>query len=117
MICIFTGAPLGADLALPPELHADVTDYASYRLDWAQTGLQFVLWGMTLALAVGLALPSFESAGLNPEVPSDTNSLALIVIYALIPVGLVKVIINLDSLEIFVNRSAVGCYPAKIEEA
>ena len=104
-------------MALPPELHADVTDYASYRLDWAQTGLQFVLWGMTLALAVGLALPSFESAGLNPEVPSDTNSLALIVIYALIPIGLVKVIINLDSLEIFVNRSAVGCYPAKIEEA
>ena len=72
---------------------------------------------MTLTLAVGLALPSLESAGFDPEVPSDADSPALIVIYALIPVGLVKVIINLDSLEIFVNRSEVGCYPAKIEEA
>ena len=101
------------DLALPPALQADVTDYANYRLDWVQTGLQFVLWGMTLALAVGLALPSLESAGFDPEVPSDADSLALIVFYALIPVGLVKVIINLDSLEIFDDRSVAGCYPVK----
>ena len=81
---------LGADLALPPALQADVTDYAKLRSGRYQTGLQFALWGMStklaLAVAVGLALPSLEIVGFDPEIPSDTGRQALIVIYALIPV-------------------------------
>ncbi len=90
VVCVITGAALGADLVLPPALQADVTDYADYRSGHAQTGLQFALWGMStklaLAGAVGLALPGLEYAGFDPEVPSDDARIALLVIYALIPV-------------------------------
>jgi Na+/melibiose symporter-like transporter len=41
---------------------------------------------LALAAAIGLALPSLEIAGFDPEIPSDTGRQALIVIYALIPV-------------------------------
>ena len=90
VVCVITGAAVGADLALPPAMQADVTDYADYRFGHAQTGLQFSLWGMStklaLAAAVGLALPGLEYAGFDPEVPSDDTRIALLVIYALIPV-------------------------------
>ena len=90
IVCVVTGMALGADLALPPALQADVTDYAKLRSGCAQTGLQFALWGMStklaLAVAVGLALPGLEIAGFDPEIPSDAGRQALIVIYALIPV-------------------------------
>ena len=90
VVCVITGAALGADLALPPAIQADVTDYADYRFGHAQTGLQFSLWGMStklaLAAAVGLALPGLEYAGFDPEVPSDDTRIALLVIYALVPV-------------------------------
>ena len=90
IVCVVTGMALGADLALPPALQADVTDYAKLRSGRYQTGLQFALWGMStklaLAVAVGLALPSLEIVGFDPEIPSDTGRQALIVIYALIPV-------------------------------
>ena len=90
IVCVVTGMALGADLALPPALQADVTDYAKLRSGRSQTGLQFALWGMStklaLAAAIGLALPSLEIAGFDPEIPSETGRQALIVIYALIPV-------------------------------
>lgn len=90
VICVVTGMALGADLALPPALQADVTDYANYRFGRAQTGLQFALWGMStkfaLAAAVGMALPGLELAGFDPEVPSDAGRWALVVIYAIVPV-------------------------------
>lgn len=90
IVCVVTGIALGADLALPPALQADVTDYAKLQSGRAQTGLQFALWGMStklaLAVAVGLALPGLEIAGFDPEIPSEIGRQALIVIYALIPV-------------------------------
>ena len=90
VVCVITGSAVGADLALPPAMQADVTDYADYRFGHAQTGLQFALWGMStklaLAAAVGLALPGLEYAGFDPKLPSDDTRIALVVIYALIPV-------------------------------
>jgi len=90
LVCVVTGAALGADLALPPALQADVTDYAEYRFGHAQTGLLFALWGMStklaLAAAVGVALPGLEYAGFDPSAPTDTGRAALLVIYALVPV-------------------------------
>ena len=92
VICVVTGMALGADLALPPALQADVTDYAKFRFGRAQISLQFALWGtstkLALAVAVGLALPGLEISGFDPEIPSDAGRQALIVIYALIPVVL-----------------------------
>jgi GPH family glycoside/pentoside/hexuronide:cation symporter len=90
VVCVVTGMAFGADLMLPPALQADVTDYARLRTGHPQTGLQFALWGMStklaLAVAVGLALPGIETAGFDPNVPSDGGRQALVMIYALIPV-------------------------------
>jgi len=90
IVCIVTGMAFGADLALPPALQADVTDYARLRTGRPQTGLQFALWGMSsklaLAVAVGLALPGIEAAGFDPNIPSYNGRQALVMIYALIPV-------------------------------
>ncbi len=92
VICVVTGAALGADLALPPAIQADVVDYDHMIHGTARTGLQFSLWGMvtklSLALAVGTALPLLAVAGFDPSSPDDAGTLALGVIYAGLPVVL-----------------------------
>ncbi len=90
-VCVVTGMALGADLALPPAIQADVIDYHHLKFGDDHAGLQFALWGMStklsLALAVGLALPALEAFGFKPGEPGSAG-LALIVIYALVPVVL-----------------------------
>ncbi|PKR50509.1 MFS transporter [Thalassospira marina] len=101
VICVVTGAALGADLALPPAIQADVDDWDRYRFAQARTGLLFALWNMTnklaLALAAGIALPILGMVGLTgqdggqngalmPE--NDTAKLVLVVIYAVLPIVL-----------------------------
>jgi len=90
IVCIVTGAALGADLVLPPAIQADVLDYQQMRSGTAQAGLQFALWGMStklaLAAAVGLALPGLAAAGFDPDAPTGDGRVALAVIYALVPV-------------------------------
>lgn len=89
-VCIVTGMALGADLSLPPAVQADVVDFDRWKFREDRAGLQFALWGMStklaLALAVGLALPALEFFGFDPSAPSDDGWLALVVIYALVPV-------------------------------
>jgi len=90
VVCVVTGMALGADLALPPAIQADVVDYDRLRTDEERTGLQFALWGMStklaLAAAVGVALPGVEAWGFDPAAPTEAGITALTVIYALIPV-------------------------------
>ena len=90
LICVLTGAALGADLVLPPAIQADVADYDRWRFGADRTGVQFALWGMAtklaLAAAVGLALPGVVWMGFDPELPTEAGRSALIVIYAGIPV-------------------------------
>jgi Na+/melibiose symporter-like transporter len=90
LVCVITGMALGADLALPPAMQADVIDYGALRDRAVRTGLYFSLWGMStklsLALAVGLALPAIEYLGFDPEAPTESGRQALAVIYALLPV-------------------------------
>lgn len=90
IVCIVTGAALGADLFLPPAIQADVLDYQQLRGGKAQAGLQFALWGMStklaLAAAVGLALPGLAATGFDPSAPTGEGRFALVVIYALVPV-------------------------------
>lgn len=89
-VCLVTGAALGADLALPPAIQADVIDYHQMKFGQDSAGLQFALWGMStklaLALSVGLALPALEFFGFDPALAQETKSDALIVIYAIVPV-------------------------------
>ena len=62
LICVVTGLCLGADLALPPAIQADVADWDRLRFRRNRTAGLFALWGMAtklaLALAAGLALPA-----------------------------------------------------------
>ncbi len=93
VICICTGMALGADLALPPAMQADVVDLDTLRTRRARAGLFFALWSMAtklaLACAVGIAFPvldlfGFETGGTN----GASAILALTLLYALVPVAL-----------------------------
>ncbi|MEE2698180.1 MAG: MFS transporter [Pseudomonadota bacterium] len=93
-ICIITGMALGADLALPPAIQADVVDYDRWRFNEERAGVQFAIWGMStklsLAIAVGLALPGLEALGFNPKDPTTDGVNYLVAIYSLAPV-LIKI--------------------------
>ncbi|MDJ0686272.1 MAG: MFS transporter [Alphaproteobacteria bacterium] len=71
IVCIATGAALGADLALPSSMQADVVDEETAVSGEARTGAFFALWGMaqklSLALAVGIAFPVLEWVGFDPQ--------------------------------------------------
>lgn len=90
LICVVTGMALGADLALPPALQADVVDLDTLRTRRRRAGLFFALWSMAyklaLACAVGIAFPALEALGFKPE-PGNTPTalLALALIYAALP--------------------------------
>lgn len=90
VVCIVTGAALGADLALPPSIQADVVDYGHLRAGEDHAGLQFAFWGMStklaLAVAVGLALPGVTALGFDPDAPDPQGIWALTVIYAVVPI-------------------------------
>ena len=90
VICIFSGAALGADLALPPALLAGVIGSAGHS--GQREGAYFGLWNwmtkMNLALAAGIALPMLEWLGYTPGHPSDNGIQALGITYALLPCAL-----------------------------
>ena len=71
VVCVATGFALGADLALPPSLQADVIDIDRASGGDRNTGAYFALWSMAqklaLALAVGVAFPILEWAGLQAD--------------------------------------------------
>lgn len=83
VICIASGVALGADLALPPSMLADVIerDAASGR-EGAYFGVWNLVTKLNLALAAGLALPALAWAGYQP---GAGNVVALAVAYCLVP--------------------------------
>ena len=90
LVCVVTGAALGADLALPPAMQADVVDFDTLRTGQRRAGLFFALWSMAtklaLALAVGLAFPVLDILGFDAQGGNTVPVLtALAVIYALVP--------------------------------
>jgi glycoside/pentoside/hexuronide:cation symporter, GPH family len=89
LICVVTGLCLGADLALPPAIQADVADWDRLRFRRNRTAGLFALWGMAtklaLALAAGLTLPALGAIGLGGEAPPTVALTALALTYALIP--------------------------------
>jgi len=91
-VCIATGLGLGADLALPPSMQADVVDLDTARGGGKRTGLYFSLWGMatklSLALAVGLAFPLLGWAGFDATADklATQGTLTLALLYGGAPV-------------------------------
>lgn len=93
LVCAVTGFGLGADLALPPSLQADVIDLDARRVGRSRAGLFFAMWGMAaklaLAAAVGISLPLLAFFGFDARGQSTEQGLfALSVIYSLVPVVL-----------------------------
>jgi len=87
IICVLTGAALGADLALPPALLAGVIGRAGHGGE--HEGSYFGLWSwitkMNLALAAGIALPLLEWLGYTPGTTHTEALSALTLAYAVLP--------------------------------
>jgi len=89
-ICILSGLGLGADLALPPSILADVIDTDEARGAGRNEGAYFGLWSlatkMNLALAAGIALPMLQGFGYAPRAENSPQALfVLAAVYALLP--------------------------------
>ena len=90
IICILSGLGLGADLALPPSILADVIDDDDRRGLGRNEGAYFGLWNlvtkMNLALAAGIALPSLALVGYRPGITQPPDALMYLAgVYALLP--------------------------------
>ncbi len=87
IICALSGLALGADLALPPSMLADVIDQdgGSGRREGSYFGLWSLLSKLSLALAAGLSMPLLAWLGYRPGGEAGTGSLALASVYALLP--------------------------------
>ena len=86
VICVMSGFALGADLALPPSLLADVI---GRRGRMEATGSYFGLWTLAtklnLALAAGIALPLLSALGYAPGARDHAALAALAIVYAFVP--------------------------------
>ena len=89
LVCVLSGAALGADLALPSALLADIADGDGST---SRAGAYFGWWNLVaklnLALAAGLALPLLAWLGYSPgSVDNDARN-ALAAVYCLLPLAL-----------------------------
>jgi len=91
LVAGFSGLSLGADLALPAAIQADVVDLDQEKSGQQRTGFFFALWSMatklSLALAIGIAYPvldwvGFEAGGANQQ----SALITLAVLYGVLPV-------------------------------
>lgn len=91
VVCVLSGASLGADNALPAAIQADVIDHDTAAGGGGRAGLYFGLWGMAtklaLALAVGVAFPLLAFAGFDPAAGAG-DPRALTWLYATLPIAL-----------------------------
>jgi len=83
LICLASGLALGADLALPAAIAADLGERQG------RAGACFGVWNfvakLNLALAAGLALPLLDLLGYRPGSPQGLPALTFA--YALLPLG------------------------------
>ncbi len=88
-ICVLSGLALGADLALPPSLLADVIGRdGEQRPAGAYFGLWTLATKLNLALAAGIGLPLLAALGYSPGTRSPGALSALAFVYAAVPCAL-----------------------------
>jgi GPH family glycoside/pentoside/hexuronide:cation symporter len=90
VLVFFSGIGLGATIALPSAMQADVIDYDELLTGERREGQYIGLWSISkklaAALGVGLSLSILSYAGYAPNVAqSETVTMSLRVLYALIP--------------------------------
>jgi Na+/melibiose symporter-like transporter len=99
VVCALSGLSLGADLALPASIQADLVEADRQAGGGDRAGLLFGLWGTTtklaLALAVGIAFPLLDLAGFAADRPD--NDAASLTVLALLYGGL-PVLLKLAAL-------------------
>lgn len=97
VICVLSGAALGADLSVPPSLLADLIAQGRGEADSAhgrplEAGACFGWWNFVtkanLALAAGLALPLLALLGYTPGARDPAAVAALAGVYGFAPLGL-----------------------------
>jgi GPH family glycoside/pentoside/hexuronide:cation symporter len=104
-ICLLSGATLGADLALPPSIQADIMESDRVKSGLQRTATGFALWSMAtkLALAIAVAL-AFVVGGMGPSGSSVViGSGRLLSLYVIVPVllkGAVYVLLRRGSLSV-----------------
>ncbi len=92
VICTLSGLALGADLALPASIQADVVDADTAAGGGERAGLYFALWGIASkfasALSAGPALILLGTLGFDATLPrqSDVVVIALTALYSVVPV-------------------------------
>jgi Na+/melibiose symporter-like transporter len=90
IICLASGAALGADLSVPPALLAGLLQATGEA--GKSEGAWFGWWQFTtkfnLALAAGVALPLLQSLGYEPGRPTAQGGLALALMYGALPCAL-----------------------------
>jgi GPH family glycoside/pentoside/hexuronide:cation symporter len=85
-ICVLSGLALGADLALPPSLLADVIGRdGTQRPAGAYFGLWTLATKLNLALAAGIGLPLLGALGYSPGAQAAGALSALAFVYAAVP--------------------------------
>ena len=91
VICAVSGLALGADVALPASMQADIAQQMQHQGN-PNTGLLFGLWGLltklALALAVGIAFPLLDWAGFVQDAATQTRTTlwGMALLYAGLPV-------------------------------
>lgn len=83
LLCLLSGAALGADLALPPAILADVIPAQQRGATGSYFGYWSLLAKLALALSAGIALPLLSWLGYEPGGVDAPRPLSLV--YALLP--------------------------------
>ena len=100
LICLLSGAALGADLSLPSAVQADLVDLDTARSGSQRTGAFFALWSLAQKFALagsgGAALILLGWIGFGAEGGNDPAALAgLAILYAGVPIALKLVAVAL----------------------
>lgn len=89
-VCVATGATLGADLALPASLQADVLEADRRVNEVRRSASAFALWSMAtklaLALAVGIGFVALGAGGASAARDSAPPATLLLALYVVVPI-------------------------------
>ena len=88
LICLLSGAALGAEMALPAAIQADVVDQEQDRGGVRRPGYFFGLWGLATKLSGALAVAlAFGLLSLAPDAGADDyHPLAIALLYGALPI-------------------------------
>lgn len=100
IICVLSGAALGADLSLPAAIQADLVDFDTARSGTQRTGAFFALWSLAQKFALagsgGAALIILGWIGFSARGDNAPSALmGLSLLYALVPILLKGVAVAL----------------------